>query len=97
MSVRVVRLESQEQAEAIRYLGLRGWRAWRIGQRNARGTQDAGVPDVVAIHPHHGLLWYECKREGGKQSAAQRAFEAACIEAGVRYVCGPCSVLIEAL
>lgn len=97
IGVRLKIPESQEQAEAVAYLRLRGYAVWRIGQRNAKGTQDAGVPDVVAIHPAHGLLWYECKREGGRQSPAQHAFEAACREAGVRYICGTCRVLIAAL
>lgn len=92
------RPEWQEQAAAINLLKMRGWKVWRVGQRNARGTQDAGVPDCIAIHPRYGLMFYECKRERmGRQSAAQKTFEAACVEAGVRYVCGPVTTLIEAL
>lgn len=85
--------EAVEQMAGIQWLQVHGWQTWRIGQRDARGTQDPGVPDVVAIHPDHGLIWWEAKGKGGRQSGAQMAFEAACREAGVRYVCGGAATL----
>jgi hypothetical protein len=91
-------LEAQQQARGIAHLRSTGWRVWRIGQKNATGTQDPGVPDVVAIHVEHGLLWWEAKREfGGEQSAAQKGFQAACRAAGVAYVCGNFAALLEHL
>lgn len=92
------RPEAREQRLGIRLLQLHGYQTWRIGQRNATGTQDPGVPDVCALHPKYGLLWWEAKREiGGRQSAAQQRFELACWAAGVSYVCGNLEALERAL
>lgn len=79
--------EATRQEEIRQALIAAGWRTWRIGQRNARGTQDAGVPDLYALHPQHGALWVEAKRpNGGMLSRSQLEFREACIEAGVPYV-----------
>lgn len=77
--------EADVQRACVRYLTLTGWSVWRIGQRDARGTQDAGVPDLVAFRAGQ-MIWLECKRPvGGRQSPAQRRFQAACEAAGVAY------------
>lgn len=79
--------EAERQEEIRQALLLAGWRCWRVGQRDARKTQDSGVPDMIAIHPRHGLLLVECKRPyGGVLSRAQLEFREACAEAGVAYV-----------
>lgn len=81
--------EADEQREIIALLELHGWRTWRIGQRNATGTQDAGVADLYALHPRFGAVWVEAKRpDGGRQSPAQLDFQRACVAARVPYVCG---------
>src|SRR5574340_1467293 len=50
-----------------------GWSVWRVGQYDARRTQDAGVSDVIAAHRRHGVWFLEVKREsGGVVSDAQR-------------------------
>lgn len=83
-------LEHEVQKACIEYLQLRGFRTWRIGQRDARGTQDPGPADVFATHPRFGQLWVECKRAiGGRQSVAQRLFQQAVEAAGGRYVLAP--------
>ena len=62
-----------------------GWTVWRVGQYNARRTQDAGVPDVIAAKGTH-LVFVEFKRaSGGVQSDAQKAFGDAAVSAGVPY------------
>ncbi len=92
------RSEAAEQRMGLQLLALLGWRTWRCGQRDARGTQDPGVPDVVAIHAVYGLLFWEAKRpKGGRQSDAQREFEQACAATGIRYVCGPVEMLRQVL
>jgi hypothetical protein len=92
------RPEAAEQRAGLDLLTRLGWAWWRAGQRDARGTQDPGVPDVIALHPDHGVLFWECKREtGGRLSFYQRAFQAQCESAGVPYVVGPCSALSEYL
>jgi hypothetical protein len=93
-----VRPEAAEQRAGLELLATRGWVAWRIGQYDARRTQDPGVPDVYALHPRHGGLWWEVKREtGGRLSDAQKAFREQCQAAGVAYVAGPCSALRDYL
>lgn len=84
--------ESEEQ-EAIRAeLLADGWEVWRVGQRDARGTQDPGVSDLFAVHRARRLLVFvEVKRpDGGVESEPQAAFGAAVKAVGgpVSYVCG---------
>jgi len=62
-----------------------GWEVYRVGQRNARGTQDAGVSDLLCFHPALGIWFVEAKAEDGAQSIAQRKFEIAVRAAGGRY------------
>lgn len=75
--------ESHVQAKALEVLRLFGYDAWRIGQQNAKGTQDAGPSDIIATHGgDHLLLFVEVKRKrhrkkGNGQSDAQRLFQAA--------------------
>lgn len=87
------RSEASVQREIIYALTNAGWRTWRIGQYNARRTQDAGVPDVYAMRPWaigYAMplqCWVEVKRShGGRQSVAQREFQRQCEAAGVRYI-----------
>jgi hypothetical protein len=87
-SVPPERAEADEQRSGIALFEAQGWRVWRVGQRDARGTQDPGFPDVTAIHPKHGLLFWEAKGKGGRQSEEQKDFQRACEEAGLRYVLG---------
>jgi hypothetical protein len=78
--------EAQIQQEIRRALLIAGWRVWRVGQRNAKGTQDAGVSDLIAMKPGLGVVFVEVKAPSGRQSAAQRWFEAVCRAAGGRYL-----------
>src|SRR6185312_1672006 len=43
------RSEASVQREIVNALKLAGWSVWRIGQRDARKTQDPGVPDLYAM------------------------------------------------
>ena len=80
------RSEASVQRQALRYLKATGWACWRVGQRNAKGTQDAGVSDTIAVHPEHGVWFIEFKcAHGGRQSQAQRDFQAAIEAAGGHY------------
>ncbi|HXE84102.1 MAG TPA: hypothetical protein VN513_12305 [Gemmatimonadales bacterium] len=93
--------EAQVQREIVNALKLAGWSVWRIGQRNAKGTQDAGVPDIFATNGPiiqktdsgyilsfmGGGVFIEVKRPvGGVQSEAQKVFERACRGCGQRYI-----------
>ena len=89
---RDTRSEAQIQREIVNALKAAGWTVWRIGQRDARKTQDPGVPDLYAMRPWalgYGTalaVWIECKRADGKQSDAQKDFERLCEHAGKRYI-----------
>jgi hypothetical protein len=77
--------EAQAQKLLIDALELHGYTVWRCGQRDARKTQDPGVPDLIAIRDR--VIFVECKRpHRGVQSEAQRVFQAACEAAGGTYV-----------
>lgn len=75
------------QRGCVEVLRLHGYRVWRIGQYNAARTQDSGPADLYATHPDTGCVWVEVKRPiGGRQSPAQREFEACVTAAGGTYV-----------
>lgn len=77
--------EAHVQARLVQALKDAGWQVWRVGQRDARGTQDSGVSDILAFRER--LVCIEVKRpHRGQQSDAQRRFQAACEAAGVAYV-----------
>lgn len=77
--------EAHVQARLVQALIDAGWQVWRVGQRDARGTQDPGVSDLLAFRER--LLCIEVKRpHGGRQSEAQRQFQQACERAGITYV-----------
>jgi len=57
-------------------------------QQTRRSRQAVGLPDFYVLHPRLGGFWHEVKREGGKQSLGQRAFELTCRSAKVGYVLG---------
>jgi hypothetical protein len=75
------------QRDILELLHRLGVPFWRIGQRDARGTQDPGVPDLVAVHRTKGLFWVEVKRsKGGRQSPDQRRFQDIVEAAGGVYL-----------
>jgi hypothetical protein len=80
------RSEARIQQDIRRALLMAGWQVWRVGQQNAKGTQDAGVSDLIAMKPGLGVVFVEVKAPSGRQSAAQRWFEAVCRAAGGRYL-----------
>jgi hypothetical protein len=80
-----------------RLMMLMGWRIVRFSQ--ARATmQTPGIPDRKYYAPdeYRGAFiasvpltfWFECKREGGKQSDYQKRFQKMCEAAGEHYVLG---------
>jgi hypothetical protein len=81
-------LEGTHQKRGITLLRKLGWRVWTTNQGRASNVAP-GLPDVLAIHARHGLLFWEAKgRTGHKQSPKQAEFEATCVAAGLAYVCG---------
>lgn len=47
-----------------------------------------GLPDLYVVHPRIGGWWHEVKREGGRQSPGQVAFQQEMQRCGVAYVLG---------
>lgn len=81
------RSEAAVQKDICDNLTRLGFRVWRVGQHDARRTQDPGVPDLIAMHARYGVCFIECKREkGGRVSLPQQEFLGtldACRAAGV--------------
>lgn len=86
-------LHDTRKEKAVEHAGDRamaklGFSVWRFSQ--ARATQQSpGIPDRRYVNAVWGVaFWWEAKREGGKQSPHQRAFELECGSVGEHYVCG---------
>lgn len=65
------------------------------GKRHGTTRQTKGLPDLWVVPPRARLAeqqrypwWQETKRDGGKQSPEQLAFQDACEAAGVTVVVG---------
>jgi hypothetical protein len=77
--------ESDIQYGCKRLLEAVGFWCGSLSQ-GRKTRQSAGLPDVIALHPQHGVLFVEAKQRTGVQSAAQQKFEQRCVAAGVPYV-----------
>lgn len=86
-SLTVVLPEKVVYEQCCQLLKLYGFAVYRLAQPR-RSMQSLGLPDLYAMHADRGVLWMECKMDIGKQSPAQRAFQAQCQYAKVPYVCG---------
>ena len=57
----------------------------------------AGIPDLIVLHPKLGVWFHEVKAPKGKQSDGQILFQTRCAQAGVVYVVGGVSEARAAL
>ena len=81
----------------LRLAKLYGWRSFHArpaltakGPRTAVAGDGVGFPDLVLVHPRHGLICAELKRVGARLDPAQEAWRAALLAAGVAvYVWWP--------
>jgi hypothetical protein len=81
----------------VRLAHLYGWRSFHArpamtakGPRTAVAGDGVGFPDLVLVHPRHGLICAELKRVGGRPDPAQEEWRAALLAAGVAvYVWWP--------
>lgn len=73
-----------------------GWVTWH--DNDAR-KNDAGFPDLVCVHPSHGVLWLELKTNDGEVTPIQRFWLELLQQAGQSaHVIRPTSVdLLERL
>ena len=74
----------------LRLANLYGWRSFHArpamtarGPRTAVAGDGVGFPDLVLVHPRHGLICAELKRVGARPVPAQEAWRAALLAAGV--------------
>lgn len=77
--------EKHAQAKIKQLLRLAGGVVFDTSQP-FRALITPGVPDLIAFVPRRGLVFIECKGPLGKQSKAQRGFQAQCEAAGVPYL-----------
>ena len=93
------RLERDEIATGLLLLGSLGFRSWRVGQYRAdAGGSTPGAPDVIALKPGWGVLFWEAKRaHEGSESTAQHEFRSSCVAAAVPCVCGSAADLADYL
>ena len=77
--------EAQVQRACIELLCQLEIPFYRVGQRDARGTQDAGVSDLIVLSPTKGVLFIEVKQPKGKVSRAQIQFALDVVKACGRY------------
>lgn len=73
--------EAQWQATVIMAAELLGWTGYHTydSRRSAHG-----FPDLVLVHPVHGVVWMELKSEKGRTTADQDRWIALLQEAGER-------------
>ena len=89
-------LEKEVQRDIVKLLTMFGVAVWNTSQPFAAKITP-GVPDLLCICPRRGVFFVECKRPGGKQTPAQRGFQAACEVAGTPYVLGGVDEVAEFL
>lgn len=75
--------EKQVQTGVKRALRMLGWSVYDFSQPRA-AMQTPGIPDLWIVKGNRAA-WVEVKRPGGKLSAAQKAFRAECLRAGVEH------------
>lgn len=85
--------ERDEEAGGDRLMTVLGFHRWTLSQPRST-CQTSGWPDRFYVNAQRGLaVFWEAKREGGKQRAGQRVFQADMDACGIPYVCGPMTAL----
>jgi hypothetical protein len=92
--------EKAEEHLGDQLMAALGFTAIRFSQPR-KTMQTRGIPDRRYYAPRFKYpelrrqlsVWWEAKREGGKQSEHQRRFQALVESCGEEYVCGPFSAL----
>ena len=74
--------EAALQKSLIEVAEMHGW-SWHHETDSRRSK--AGFPDLVCVHPHHGLVFLELKSERGYLSPEQKEWRDVLVMAGVRY------------
>lgn len=54
----------------------------KYGYRTPVQGDGKGFPDLILVHPRHGVLWREVKGDGGRLGAEQEEWGEALLEAG---------------
>jgi hypothetical protein len=81
-------LEKIVQGKVVKLYKLAGCSVYSLSQARA-SKQTEGLPDLWIMAPAvRAAWWMETKSATGKQSVAQRDFQARCLLSGVSYVLG---------
>lgn len=89
--------EKQEMALADKAAKLLGFVVVNFSQARA-SKQTPGIPDRLYLHEGRGAaFWFECKREGGRVSVAQRRLHEALGRAGHTVCVGTSELAIREL
>lgn len=93
----VFQVTEEQFQRAVEEMAQRlGWTVWHDtdSRRN-----DPGFPDLVCVHPKHGVVWLELKRMTGRVRPEQQAWLDLLTRAGQRvYLVRPNQMdLLEAL
>jgi hypothetical protein len=73
--------EAAFQRTVMALFRLHGWRLWH---NHVAWRSEAGWPDLVAVHPAHGIVFLEVKTDAGRVTAAQESWLDALEAAGAR-------------
>lgn len=77
-------LESQIEVEILNWLNLKGFFAWKVNNRAAfdgkkyvsmSKFQLRGQPDITCLVKNGPVIFFEVKKENGRQSESQKTFE----------------------
>lgn len=91
---RVVLPEKQVEARGDRLMATLGFDIVRLSQPRA-SMVTPGLPDRRYYHRARKIaVWFEAKREGGKQSFFQQDFQAMAEACGETYLVGTDDVLV---
>jgi hypothetical protein len=88
-------LESAQVKLGVQLLRKMGWSCYHLSDRR-KSNLTPGVPDLVAFHSVHGMVFWEAKgMTGHVQTPPQRAFQGHCEQVGVPYVVGSFTALYD--
>lgn len=86
--------EAELQRSVLELAAMFGWRVAHFraartahGWRTAVAADGAGFPDLVLVHPEHGVIFAELKSSKGTLTDEQRAWAVALTAARARWYC----------
>ncbi len=78
--VNMAKLKEVEFQRAV--TDMAGWLGWHIWHDNDSRRNGAGLPDLLCVHPDHGVLWLELKTATGRVRPEQQQWIDLLVRAG---------------